>query len=117
MNTSLVLQKLLDDRKYWQGVADHFVEQASMDSQADFTFRLAQEKLLGIDGALKRIASDTIEPCDECGAQIEPARLEIIINSGFHVCARCANQSKAPRISQPRQQIRYAVNHQVVYAT
>lgn len=115
MDTSTIQYKLLDDRKYWQGVADHLVEQAAMDSQANYTFHMAQQKLVAIDRALRRVAAGTIERCDECGARIEPERLAILIDSGRHVCAHCAKASQARKPVQPLRRNSHSIDQQAVF--
>ena len=90
MITSQVEKKLLEEKKRWEAVAVHMADQASTDSQCNYLFRKAQEKLAEVDRALGRVATGTFGRCDECGAPIEPDRLELLMDSDCHICATCA---------------------------
>ena len=116
MNTSNFQQKLMNDRESWQRLADHLVEQASMDSQADLALRMAQEKVGSIDRALRRVAAGTYEICDDCGARIEPERLEILIDSGCHTCATCAKASRMRKPFQSVRRVSHSVERHVAFA-
>lgn len=94
MMTIILERKLLDEKQWWEATSDHLNEQASMDSQSQYMSRLAQQKLVAIERALRRLATGTFERCDACGAAIEPERLEILLDSDCHVCATCATISK-----------------------
>lgn len=108
MNTVALEQEILKKKAWLQSVADHTVEQATMDAQSNYAFRMAQEKLTALDRTLRRIHLGTFGRCDECGGAIEPERLELLIDSDCHVCARCAQVMRtrraylaAPRRSRP----------------
>ncbi len=90
MNPTTVYQQLLSDKSYWQGLADHVAEQATIDSQSNFALHRAEGKLAAIDQALRRIAQGTFGKCDICGGVIESERLEVLLDSDCHRCAACA---------------------------
>lgn len=90
MNTSTIEQKALEKREWLQGVADHTIEQAVMDPQSNYAFRMAEKKLAAIDRSLRRINLGVFGRCDECGGPIEKERWEFLIDSDYHVCAQCA---------------------------
>ena len=114
MNTSTIEQTLLEERKYWQGVADHMVESASMDVNSKITFDVAQQKTARIDRALKQIKAGTFGQCEKCRTQIDidPERLKTLINSDCHFCAHCAKTTKTRTNHQPeRRTLRPAFRH------
>lgn len=101
MNT-VALERDIRNKKAWlQSVADHTVEQATMDAQSNYAFRMAQEKLTALDRTLRRIHLGTFGRCDECGGAIEAERLELLIDSDHHLCAKCAQALRARRIRLP----------------
>jgi RNA polymerase-binding transcription factor DksA len=101
MNTSTIEQTLLEERKYWQGVADYMLESASMDVNSNLTFDQAQKKTDSIDRALKRIKAGVYGRCEKCNAQIDPERLKTLASSDCHLCVRCAETAKARKPFQP----------------
>lgn len=90
MNTSTAEQKLKEKRKWWEATAEHTLEQATMDPQSNFTYRLAMEKLAAISRAERRITLGTFGRCERCGCAIEEDRLESILDDECHYCAACA---------------------------
>ena len=112
MNTSTIEQTLLEERKYWQGVADYMLESASMDENSNLTFDQAQKKKDSIDRALKRVKAGVYGRCEKCNAQIDPERLKTLINSDCHFCAHCAKTTKARTNHQlERRTLRPAFRH------
>jgi RNA polymerase-binding transcription factor DksA len=112
MNTSTIEQTLLEDRKYWQGVADYMLESASIDENSNLTFDQAQQKTDSIDRTLKRIKAGVYGRCEKCNAQIDPERLKALANSDCHLCARCAETVKARKPFLPvRRTPRAACRH------
>lgn len=101
MNTSKIERQLLEDRRYWQGVADHTLEHATMDPQSNYAFRTAQDKLAAIDRVLRKMLIGAFGRCDECGGPIEPERLELLVDSDCHLCAKCAAMLKARKTLVP----------------
>ena len=101
MNTSAIQTKLLKEREYWQGVADHMAEQASMDPQSNLAFRMAEKKVATIDRLLRKILIGTFGRCDECAGPIEHERLELLIDSDCHVCAKCAVALNSRKTHRP----------------
>ncbi len=101
MNTVALEQEILKKKAWLQAVADHTVEQATMDAQSKFAFEMAQKKLTAIDHTLRRIHLGMFGRCDECGGVIEPERLELLIDSDCHVCARCAQAMRNRRAHHP----------------
>lgn len=67
-----------------------YLEQATLDSQSNFTYRLAMEKLAAIGRAERRIVLGTLGRCDRCGCAIEDDRLDNILDDECHYCAACA---------------------------
>ena len=61
-----------------------------MDPESNLALRMAEKKLATIDRVLRRILIGTFGRCDECGGSIEPERMELLIDSDCHVCAKCA---------------------------
>ena len=106
MNTSTIEQTLLEERKYWQGLADYMLESASMDVNSNLTFYEAQQKTDSIDRTLKRIKAGVYGRCEKCNAQIDPERLKTLVNSDCHLCIRCAETAKARKVFQPVQRNR-----------
>ena len=96
MSTATIKHRLLDDKKWYESMLSHLAENATVDPQSNYAFRMAQEKLVLIDWALKRIAAGTLGYCDTCGGRIEPERLEILLDSDCHQCAVCVSLCKAP---------------------
>lgn len=97
MNTVALEQEILKKKAWLQSVADHTVEQATMDAQSKFAFDMAQKKLAALDRTLHRIKIGAFGRCDECGGVIEVERLELLIDSDRHVCAKCAQVLMARR--------------------
>lgn len=113
MNAASISQQLTSDKSYWESIADHYSEQATIDSQSNFTLRFALEKLATIDRSLRRIALGTFGRCDVCGGAIEAERLEVLLDSDCHRCAVCAKtkshvieQRPAANDRRPARQIR-----------
>lgn len=90
MNVSTAELKLKEKRKWWEATAEHTIEQATMDPQSNFTYRLAMEKLAAINCAERRITLGTFGRCDCCGGVIEEDRLESILDDECHYCTACA---------------------------
>lgn len=101
MNISAIQTKLLREQDYWQGVANHRVEPASMDPQSNLAIQMAEKKLATIDQMLWRILIGTFGRCDECGGTIEPERLELLIDSDCHICAKCAVALNSRKTHRP----------------
>lgn len=95
---------LLEERKYWQGVADYMLESASMDVNSNLTFDQAQQKRDNIDRALKRIKAGVYGHCEKCNAQIDLERLKTLVSSDCHLCFRCANAVGMQTAKPTRQQ-------------
>lgn len=95
MEIAALEQKILEKRAWLQSVADHTVELATMDPQARYAFRMAQEKLSNLDRSLRRIHLGTYGWCDECSGAIEPERLEFVADQERHLCASCASALSA----------------------
>lgn len=90
MNTLTPREKLLAKRAYWERVADYMLDSASMDINSNVTFDVAQKQLASIDRSLKRIDAGLYGQCERCRSQIDPERLETLIESDCHLCAHCA---------------------------
>ncbi|MDW8317781.1 MAG: hypothetical protein RMN53_08065 [Anaerolineae bacterium] len=97
MNVTPLKQQVLEKRAWLQSVADHTVEQATMDPQSNYAFRMAQEKLAAIERTLHRMDIGTFGRCDQCGGAIEAERLEFLLDQERHLCAQCANALSARR--------------------
>jgi RNA polymerase-binding transcription factor DksA len=118
MNTSAIEQKLLEDRKYWQRVMDYMIEPASMDWRSNLSFDVAKKKVARIDRALKRIKAGTFGQCEKCSAKIDidPQRLETLVNSDCHVCTCCAETIKTRPIYRHSRRTRHPAVRHVNYA-
>jgi RNA polymerase-binding transcription factor DksA len=92
MNALVARQMLVERRKWWEAIADHMAEDATMDPESNFTLRLALKKLAAIDRHEKRIALGTFGQCERCGGAIEDERLEAILDSEYHYCTTCASK-------------------------
>jgi RNA polymerase-binding transcription factor DksA len=103
MNISTFELKLIEDKKYWQSVMDYMIEPASMDCNSNVHFDVAKTRTALIDRALKRIKSGAFGQCEKCRCQIDPERLETLIESDCHLCARCAESVRAQVIRPPKQ--------------
>jgi len=95
MDIATARQILKDERQWWEATADHEVEQATLDSQSNFSFRLALRKLQAIARNEKRLAMGTFGRCERCGAPIDDDRLKMILDDEFHYCLACAAKSTA----------------------
>lgn len=100
MNTSIVGQLLRDKMKWWEAVAEHEFEEATVDSQSNFNYRLALQKQDAIKRNEKRLLQDAFGRCERCGSVIEDSRLEVILDSEWHYCADCASKPTTARVSQ-----------------
>lgn len=81
---------LKEKRQWWDQVSEHLSEQATLDSDSSFCFRLAQHKLQAVAHNEKRLAIGTFGRCERCGTPIDDDRLETILDSEFHYCVTCA---------------------------
>ena len=104
MNTPFLVEikaKLLADQAWCESVIDYMADHATMDSQSNYSYGLAQRKLPVVVRNLQRIELGTYDRCDRCGDEIEHERLETLADSDTHVCARCARAAQAPVKRQP----------------
>jgi RNA polymerase-binding transcription factor DksA len=91
MNPLNAYQMLKERQSWWEATADHAAEDATLDSQSNFNFRLAVQRLAAVTRNEKRIALGTFGRCERCGAVIDDGRLESILDSERHYCADCAS--------------------------
>ncbi len=92
MNPLNAYQMLRERRNWWEATADHTAEEATLDSQSNFNFRLAMQKLAAVTRNEKRLVCGTFGRCERCDAIIDDGRLETILDSEWHYCARCASK-------------------------
>lgn len=104
MNTLTPREKLLAKRIYWERVADHMLDSAGMDINNNIHFDVAQRQLAGIDRSLKRINAGLYGQCERCRSQIDPERLETLIESDCHLCVQCAKTVGMQTAKPTRQQ-------------
>ncbi len=92
MNTNKYGPKLLDLKNWYEGWANRLAEQATLDSQSNYSFRLALTKLAAVEHNIKRLARGTFGRCEVCGGAIVEERLDILLDSECHQCATCATR-------------------------
>jgi len=92
MNPLNAYQKLKERRNWWEATADHSAEDATLDPQSNFNFRLATRKLAALTRNERRIALGSFGRCERCGATIDDSRLEQILDSERHYCTDCASR-------------------------
>jgi RNA polymerase-binding transcription factor DksA len=92
MNATRARQLMKTRRQWWEATAEHASEQAMLDSQVNFTFRLALQKIAALDRNEKRVEVGNFERCDRCGCIIEDERLETLLDSESHFCTACASR-------------------------
>lgn len=100
MNPLNAYQMLRERRNWWEATADHTAEEATLDSQSNFNFRLAMQKLAAVTRNEKRLVCGTFGRCERCGAIIDDGRLENILDSEWHYCTDCASKITAARVPQ-----------------
>jgi len=81
---------LLGEKAWCAGVIEHLADHATMDPQSNYAVAMARRKLVNIERALRQVAAGTYDQCDQCGDKIEAERLDFLLNSDGHSCARCA---------------------------
>ncbi|MEI2693252.1 MAG: hypothetical protein V9H69_27435 [Anaerolineae bacterium] len=104
MNILTLRKKLLAKRAYWERVADYMLDSAGMDINSNVTFDVAQKQLTSIDRSLKRIDAGLYGQCERCRSQIDPERLETLIESDCHLCVHCARTVGVQAAKPTRQQ-------------
>ena len=100
MNTLNARQMLKEKRNWWEATADHMAEDATVDAQSNFSFRLALQRITAIDRNERRLALGAFGVCERCGGAIEDGRLEAILDSECHYCAACASKPAITRLPQ-----------------
>ncbi|MER2599347.1 MAG: hypothetical protein ABTQ73_07505 [Caldilineales bacterium] len=110
MNTltaKLYEKKLLEEKAWCTDMIEHLADHATMDPQNNYAVTMARHKLVKIERALRRVAAGTYDQCDQCGDKIEAERLEILLDSEHHSCARCATAIRPTNKRMPVRQPAY----------
>jgi RNA polymerase-binding transcription factor DksA len=100
MNTLSARQMLKERWNWWEATADHTAEDATLDPQSNFNFRLAMQKLAALTRNEKRLALGTFGRCERCGAIIDDDRLETILDNEWHYCKACASRPVTTSVPQ-----------------
>jgi RNA polymerase-binding transcription factor DksA len=116
MNTLALREKLLAKRIEWERIAGYMLESASMDINSNVTFDVAQKHLAQINRSLKRIDAGLYGQCEKCRCQIDPERLETLIESDCHLCVRCAETVRVQTTRPPKQHYLRPTPRRPVYA-
>jgi RNA polymerase-binding transcription factor DksA len=88
------------------------IDSAGMNQNNNLTLDVAQQKTAAINRSLKRIDAGVYGRCEKCGVEIDPERLETLMESDCHFCARCAKTIKARATYRPsRRTLRPAFRH------
>ena len=116
MNTWALREILLAKRSEWERIADYMLESASMDINSNVTFDVAQKQLDRINRSLKRMDAGLYGQCERCRCQIDPERLETLIESDCHFCVRCAETVRVQTARPPKQNYLRQAPRRAVFA-